>query len=191
MPTLHTARLTIRAFTTDDLDAVHTVLNSAFGPIPLARRREWLHWTIHALALHARLGQPPYGERAIVLGGTIIGAVGIVPSYGPFERLPAWQGRLAGPSAAGSTAEVGLFWALDAAHRGQGYATEAARAVIDYLFTAWDLKRVVATTAYDNSASIAVMERLGMSVAHNPDLTPEWFQVIGLLERSTHGHQIT
>ncbi len=30
---------------------------------------------------------------------------------------------------------MGLFWALGAAYRGQGYATEAARALIDFAFT--------------------------------------------------------
>jgi hypothetical protein len=44
------------------------------------------------------------------------------------------------------------------------------------------LRRVVATTWYDNAASTAVMRRIGMTVQHNPWPTPPWFQVVGALE---------
>jgi RimJ/RimL family protein N-acetyltransferase len=56
--------------------------------------------------------------------------------------------------------EIG--WALGAAHRGQGYATEAARALLAYAFTTLDLHRVQATTSPANRGSWRVMERLGM-----------------------------
>jgi len=57
-------------------------------------------------------------------------------------------------------AEIG--YALGIAHRGQGYATEAARALLAYSFTALDLHRVQATTSPTNRGSWRVMERLGM-----------------------------
>ncbi|NIV36970.1 MAG: GNAT family N-acetyltransferase [Anaerolineae bacterium] len=56
--------------------------------------------------------------------------------------------------------EVG--WALAAEYRGQGYATEAARALLDYGFASLDLHRIHADTNSDNVASLRVMERLGM-----------------------------
>ena len=56
--------------------------------------------------------------------------------------------------------EVG--WALGADYRGQGYATEAARALIDYGFSSLCLHRIHADTNSDNLASLRVMERLGM-----------------------------
>jgi RimJ/RimL family protein N-acetyltransferase len=57
-------------------------------------------------------------------------------------------------------AEMG--WALGVAHRGRGYATEAARALMDYGFNSLGLHRIHADTSTDNVASWRVMERLGM-----------------------------
>ena len=170
----------------DDLDAIHPILNAAFGEQPLADRREWLTWTVMNATALARLHQPPYGDRAIVLQttGRIIGAVGLVPSYGPFDKLPWFRARSAGPPTNHFTPQMGLFWALDVAQRGQGYATEAARALSDFMFRQHHLRQIVATTEYDNAASIAVMERLGMVIERNPDDGPPWFQVVGILENA-------
>lgn len=182
MPALETARLLIRPFAADDLQDIHAILNEAFGEVPYDERAFWLDWVVRNYRALAHMYQPPYGDRAIVLkqSGRLIGSVGLVPSYGPFDKLPhfAAQGRPSGLN----TPELGLFWALGAAHRGQGYATEAGQALIDYAFTQMDARRVVATTEYDNHGSIAVMQRLGMLVQHNPDPEPVWFQVVGILE---------
>jgi RimJ/RimL family protein N-acetyltransferase len=59
-------------------------------------------------------------------------------------------------------AEVG--WAIAGRHRGHGYATEAARALIDYGFNELHLPRVVAFTEEDNLPSRRVMEKLGMAL---------------------------
>lgn len=56
--------------------------------------------------------------------------------------------------------EIG--YALHGDHRGSGYASEAARAFIDYAFTELGLHRIYAETTADNTASWKVMERLGM-----------------------------
>jgi ribosomal-protein-alanine N-acetyltransferase len=56
--------------------------------------------------------------------------------------------------------EVG--WRLTPAAWGYGYATEAARAVIDDVFAREDCGEIVAMTAVDNRRSRAVMVRLGM-----------------------------
>jgi RimJ/RimL family protein N-acetyltransferase len=44
---------------------------------------------------------------------------------------------------------------------GQGYASEAARKTLDYLFRVLDLHRVIADCDVDNAASIRLLERLG------------------------------
>jgi len=44
---------------------------------------------------------------------------------------------------------------------GQGYASEAVRKILDYLFRVLDLHRVIADCDVDNSASIRLLERLG------------------------------
>jgi RimJ/RimL family protein N-acetyltransferase len=55
-------------------------------------------------------------------------------------------------------------WRWPAAdHRGQGYATEAARAAIEDGFKRVGLREIVALTALGNRPSIRVMERVGMT----------------------------
>ncbi len=60
--------------------------------------------------------------------------------------------------------EVG--WLLLPEHWGNGYATEGARAALDYAFTTLKLDEVVAITTAGNLASRRVMQRLGMT--HDP-----------------------
>jgi RimJ/RimL family protein N-acetyltransferase len=57
-------------------------------------------------------------------------------------------------------AEIG--WALGVDHRGRGYATEAATALMIYGFTSLGLHRIQAGTRVANAGSWKVMERLGM-----------------------------
>jgi hypothetical protein len=88
--------------------------------------------------------------------------------------------RDAGRAAARMTPEVGLFWAVDPAQQGHGYATEAALAMIDYAFDHLRLWRIIATTEYDNHASQAVMRKAGMALTRNPLPEPAWMQVVGV-----------
>jgi RimJ/RimL family protein N-acetyltransferase len=50
-----------------------------------------------------------------------------------------------------------------------------------YAFKSLRVERLVATTEHDNPASIAVMRKIGMAVETNPEPTPRWFQVVGML----------
>jgi hypothetical protein len=54
--------------------------------------------------------------------------------------------------------------------------------MIDYAFQQLRLKRIVATTTYDNAASMGVMQKVGMRIARNPYPDPPWLQVVGVLE---------
>jgi len=126
--------------------------------------------------------QPPYGDRAIVLKRTndVIGAVGLVPCFDAFEQIPGLsRGE---PPSAYRVAEIGLFWAIDPDQQRQGYATEAAQALIDFAFQQLRVKRIIATTEHNNAASIGVMRKLGMTIAQNPLPDPAWLQVVGILE---------
>jgi ribosomal-protein-alanine N-acetyltransferase len=190
--TLETERLRIRAFLPEEAPAIHRILDLCFGegrladdPAALAERHEWVAWGRLSEKWLDALHQPPYGERAIVLksSGALIGAVGFVPLLMPFEQLPELGGS-ATPEAARATAEVGLFWAIDPAHQRQGYATEAARAMIDYAFSTLRLKRIMANTDFSNTASQGVMLKLGMRLARNPWPQPFWLQVIGFLNHA-------
>ncbi len=171
---LETERLQVRPLSVADAAEVRTVSGE---PHP-----GWLEWTAATYGQLEALRQPPYGERAICLGdgSLLVGMVGVVPSMGPFGQLPGFGG-VVGP-ADRMRPEVGLYWAVAPEHRGNGYATEAARAVIDHGFAELGLARMVATTERDNLASIAVMRRLGMRVERNPLPEPHWFQVVGWLD---------
>ncbi len=56
-----------------------------------------------------------------------------------------------------------IFYSLAPGSWGQGYATEAARAVLDHALGSLGLPEVLAEVDAGNSASIAVIERLGMT----------------------------
>jgi RimJ/RimL family protein N-acetyltransferase len=61
--------------------------------------------------------------------------------------------------------DIGLeiFYSLAPGSWGQGYATEAARAVLDHALGPLGLPEVLAEVDEGNTASIAVIERLGMT----------------------------
>ncbi len=188
MPVLETDRLLIRPFAPEDLDDVHRILSLAFNggydaddEASRARRKRWLDWAVLNYEALANLYQPPYGDRAVVLkaSGALIGAVGFVPDIAPFGRVPSLNAELGGVH---SSPEVGLFWAIDSAHQRQGYAAEAARALIQYAFTQLNLRRIIATTALENIASQGVMRRVGMRVERVAAPKPEWMQIVGVLE---------
>src|SRR5690242_9014437 len=88
MPRLETDRLLIRPLAMDDLPEVRRL----FAPDEedTAEWERWLQWTVLSYEQLARLHQPPYGERAIVLrsSGELIGAVGFVPCLNAFGQMP-------------------------------------------------------------------------------------------------------
>jgi RimJ/RimL family protein N-acetyltransferase len=186
MPILHTARLEIRPILGRDLAACHQLYTDIGWDDAdrseadnFERRRSWVDWSIANERELARLNQPPMGERTVTERetGAFVGLVGLNPSLSPFGQLPSF-GRVEN---APSTLEMGMFWAISPPHQGKGLATEAARALIDYMFNVRRLARIVATTEHDNLASQRVMRRLGMTVEANPWPDPFYFQTVGVL----------
>jgi len=194
MPVLETERLIIRPFTMDDLDAIYQILDVELdtahfdteGAKPLEERRQWLRWTVMGYQELAKLYQPPYGERAVILKqtGHLIGTCGFLPCLDAFGQLPSSSKN---PTVRLNSTEFGLFYAFSPTHQRQGYATEAVKAMIDFAFKELKLKRIVATTRYDNARSIRVMQRVGMLIEKNPYPDPPWFQVVGILENRMEG----
>ena len=192
MPPLETARLRIRPFILADLDAVYQLFNVDLVEADLRtekmaskdERFEWLRWSVLNYDQLAKLYQPPYGDRAIVLKSTgqLIGSCGYVPLLMPFEQIPGLASDDRPPRSGLSTTEFGLFYAISPAHRRHGYASEAAQALVEYAFQHLRLKRVVATTTHNNIGSMGVMRRLGMRVERNPLPEPHWMQVVGVIE---------
>ena len=58
--------------------------------------------------------------------------------------------------------ELEIGWAVDRPHWGRGYATEAARAALDYAMNELGGERVIAMVAPDNAPSNAVAVKIGM-----------------------------
>jgi len=191
MPPIENTRLLIRPFTPDDLTAIHHILDIELADAEVGTtgtqtrdaRESWLRWTILGYEQYAALYQPPYGERAIVLKdtGQVIGACGYVPCLDQFDRLPSLRATTGEDSAGLGSTEFGLYWAVSPRYQRQGYATEAAKALIDDAFTRLGLRRIIATTTYDNAASVRVMEKVGMRVDKNPSKEPPWLQVVGVV----------
>src|ERR1700687_3587331 len=90
------------------------------------------HWVLHGAGMFV------VEEKA---SGKFAGRVG------PWSP-PGWPGF-----------EVG--WGIAKEFRGKGYATEAARASIDWAFATFDVERIVHCIDSENTASQAVARRLG------------------------------
>ena len=82
--------------------------------------------------------------------------------------------------------ELSILYGLSNKHRGQGYATEAANALIEYAFDTLKVKRVFADTTRSNIASINVMNRVGMRITRHPtrpdEEWPDGPAVVGCIE---------
>ncbi|GAA0835352.1 GNAT family N-acetyltransferase [Paenibacillus glucanolyticus] len=59
-----------------------------------------------------------------------------------------------------NTYEIG--WIFNSSYQNKGYATEAARAVLQYGFEVLNIHRIIATCQPENTPSYRVMEKLGM-----------------------------
>jgi RimJ/RimL family protein N-acetyltransferase len=185
---LETARLVIRSLTHADLTVVHHILDIELSKPEnepdLGARKRWLDWTILGYEQFAALHQPPFGERGVVLKETedLIGLCGFAPCMDRFEQLPGLAPEEVNRQTNWTTNEIGLYYAISPAYQGRGFASEAARVILDYGFGELGLKRIIATTTYDNLASQAVMRKLGMNIRRNPYTEPEWLQIVGVLE---------
>ncbi|MBM4270376.1 MAG: GNAT family N-acetyltransferase [Deltaproteobacteria bacterium] len=192
MPVLETERLIVRPLSVADTAAVHELLQSigwVDRSLSAAEQRavseQYVGWSSLNHRELARLNQPPYGDRAVVLRetGRVIGLCGLVPYVDSFGVFPYFGGMPDGPT----RAEVGIMWAIAPSYQRKGHATEVARALIAYAFDSLGLARVVATTERDNAASQRVMEKAGMRLESNPFAEPPWLQVFGVASRDAAG----
>ena len=142
VPTLQTQRLTLRPMTEADFPAYAAFLaspRSRWMGGPLTTREAW------GMFCHDIACWPLFGHGALMIAlsanGACIGQVGI--NAGPL--FP----------------EKELGWLLYDGHEGQGYATEAARAMLDWAARTLRLSGLVSYVDPGNAASIAVAERLG------------------------------
>ena len=81
------------------------------------------------------------------------------------EPVAAIDLHFAGAGIVGVEAdEIEVGWVVAVAVRGRGLATEAAGAAIAYAFDSLGVDEVVAYTSPGNTASLRVMEKLGMTL---------------------------
>ena len=165
---LTTDRLLLRPYTLDDLDAAVAVLEGhpdvwRYDP-GHARTREQradeLRFRI------AELKRKGVGCLAVVLRSEdrFIGYCGL--------QLYLWERQ---PF---SSPEVELFYKLGRDYWGQGYATEAARALVNHAFQALRLPRLVSWALAENERSVALLRRLGFEVQPAAEAPGE---VVGIL----------
>lgn len=145
---LRTERLLLRDWCDDDLEPFAALNGDAwamrFFPNPYDRERS------DAMAKRIRtfLHERSWGLWALEVPG-VAAFVGFVGLAIPVLDLPFMP-----------CVEVG--WRLARAHFSNGYATEAARAALQFGFETLELDEIVAMTAMRNLPSRAVMERLAM-----------------------------
>ena len=161
---MRTDRLTIRRWDPDDDADVRT----AFDIYRRTAVVEWLSRPPKPLesesATRDRLRRwagvsverPGFGLWAVVPDavGLPVGTVLLVP-------LPGAGGAM--------TDDVEIGWHFHPHHWGNGYATEAARAVLDHAFDDLELPVVNAIAYAGNEASFSVMRRLGMTYRGTTD----------------------
>ncbi|MDQ2079057.1 GNAT family N-acetyltransferase [Xanthobacteraceae bacterium Astr-EGSB] len=140
MPVLETERLVLRAPRLGDAKTIATLANDRRiaentaripHPYKLADAKTWLE------SVNRADGEQTY---VITLSGDVIGACG-------FEARDD------------GAPEIG-YW-LGVAHWGKGYATEAARALIDHAFGDLDFTALQAGARVTNPASRRVLEKCG------------------------------
>jgi RimJ/RimL family protein N-acetyltransferase len=74
------------------------------------------------------------------------------------------------------TPAVEVAWRLGSQYWGKGYATEGAKAALDYGFKQCDLREIVSFAAPANIRSIHVMEKIGLKRDLNGDFLHPEFQ---------------
>ena len=168
IPTLETDRLTLRRMSVGDVDDMYDY----------ARRRdvtEYLLWYPHQskkytsdylryIAARYRIGE--FYDWAVVEkeSGRMIGTCGFTRFDLPHD-----------------VGEIG--YVLNPDFHGKGYATEAAKRVIDFGFSELGLHRIEAKFMEGNEASLHVMEKLGMTLeGYRRDgmLVKEKYRTIGI-----------
>lgn len=197
METLQTDRLIIRPFSMDDLESAHQVLDVEMqwsGPDgSLEQRRQELQRDI--LLSTWNDGSRLFGFRGICLQAKeqLIGLCGFHPwLWTPSQKALFWPQLFDAPGAphayAYASFELSIGYGLSSSHRKQGYATEAANALIRYAFETLHVKRIFADTTRSNVGSINVMKRVNMRVARHPtrpdEEWPDGPAVVGCIENS-------
>lgn len=158
--TLHTARLILRPLTEADAAAI---VHYRDDP-EVARYQSW-----------DRYGEADAMAMIASLADACPGTPGAWFQWGITQRS---SGALIGDCGLKTLADprLGMIgYTLGRGHQGQGFATEALRAVLDLAFGRLAMHRLTASVDVDNLRSLALLERLGWRrEAHHR--RSEWFK---------------
>jgi len=150
---LTTSRLTLRNWRPEDLDPY-----AAISADPGVMR--WLGGPRSRAAIAAEIDDAArtfasdgYGKMAVerTADGAFLGMCGL--------SVEVWYPH-----------DLEIGWRLAPAHQGQGYATEAARAWSAYTFATLRPPRLISIADVPNTASIRVMQKIGMTFDHSATL---------------------
>ena len=150
---METKRLTLRELTIEDFDALHKILSDPqtmqHYPAPFGKE-ETSRWIRRNMERYAELG---FGLWAVILKetGELIGDCGITMQNIHGQHLP----------------EIGYHIRRDLWRR--GYASEAAQACMDFIFTRTLFNSVYSYMKYTNAASYGVALKNGMTFIEEYD----------------------
>jgi RimJ/RimL family protein N-acetyltransferase len=141
--TLSTDRLSLRPFKLTDADDVYAYARDAeWGRhLPVPSPYEYRH-AVEFVARSVLVSWDTNPTFAVCLNGRCVGGINV--------RVDTSTG----------TGEIGYGIARE--QWGRGLVSEAARAVIDWAFTSFDVAKITAMADLVNSRSWRVMEKLGM-----------------------------
>ena len=173
---LQTERLLLRPFAATDFDALLAIQSRA----DVAR---YLYWDPRNAAEVREALDLKVRSTAIVAEGDNISLAAVLQATGELigECSLRWV------SSEHRQAEIGFILHPD--HHGQGYATEAAAALLALAFDELRVHRVIGRLEARNTASARVLERLGMRqeahLVENEHVKGEWQSevVYALLDR--------
>ena len=151
---IKTKRLVLRPLEPGDLDTAHEyagdpAITGYMMYLPNKSKRETGQFLRQAAAEWSK-AEPQFYEFAVTLDHKHIGAVSVYLDE------------------SGQEGELG--WIIHRDYQGHGYATEAAKAVLDFAFDTLGVKKAVAHCDYRNEPSYRVMRNIGLSLERN-DLT--------------------
>jgi ribosomal-protein-alanine N-acetyltransferase len=152
---IETERLILRSWRADDAEVLFEINNDSkvIEFLPKALTRQECQNFINKE--NAQIAQKGFGLWACELKKTneLIGFVGL--------GIPNFESHF--------TPCVEIGWRLSFKHWGNGYATEAAKMALKIGFENFNLKEIVSFTTAQNAASIAVMQKIGMTRDKNGD----------------------
>jgi RimJ/RimL family protein N-acetyltransferase len=168
---LRTERLLLRPVTEADVDRILEYRN-----LPEVTR--WLLRTVvdpdaFRRAWRDAASDPEDHSMAVVLDEVVIGTVSLDLTDGLTQ--PGGPKRTEG--------ELGYIF--DPAHAGQGYATEAVRAVVAMAFDELGLRRLTAGCFADNLASVRILEKVGMRREQH-GVRDSWHAELGWVDGATY-----